>query len=227
MSYPLVIKDNFFSDPDAIVKASNRLEYYSQGNNWPGIRTKPLNLVNPKLFAYVGQKIFHLLHDKSPDSFSIEIGFQKINPFIEGDKWNRKNRGWVHIDNCLFGGIIYLDKNPDKDAGTSIYKSNDGYDVITDESIKIKEDHYAGKEIDDEEFNKGYDVIENQYEETLRIPNLYNRLVLIPGDQPHSMTTIGDKERNTLVFFCHSITGVFTPEYKGQNSAIPNYALYT
>ena len=59
------------------------------------------------------------------------------------------------------------------------------------------------------------------------IRDRYNRLVLIPGDQPHSMTTIGDKERNTLVFFCQSASGVFTPEFKSQNSAIPNHALYT
>jgi len=227
MSYPLIIKDNFFPDPDAIVKASNKLQYYSSENNWPGLRTKPLNEVNPKLFAYTGQKIFHLLHDRIPETYAMMMGFQKIKSFIEGDKWNRKNRGWIHKDYCLFGGIIYLDKNPDKDAGTGVYKSKDGYDVHTDESIGIKEDHFTGKQIDDEKFNRGYDIIENQYEETLRIPNLYNRLVLIPGDQPHSMTTIGDKERNTMVFFCHSITGVFTPEYKGQNSAIPNHALYT
>ena len=227
MSYPLVIKDNFFPDPDAIVKASNKLQYYSSGDNWPGLRTKPLNEVNPKLFAYTGQKIFHLLHDRMPEAYTMLIGFQKTKTCIEGDKWNRKNRGWVHIDNCLFGGIVYLDKNPDKDAGTRMCKSKDGYDVQTDESIEIKEDHYSGKQIDDEKFNKGYDIIEDQYEETLRIPNLYNRLVLIPGNQPHSMTTIGDKERNTLFFFCTSVVGVCTPEYKGQNSAIPNHALYT
>ena len=225
MSYPLIIKDNFFPNPDAIVKESNKLQYYSSENNWPGVRTKPLNEVNPKLFAYLGTKIFLLFHDQLPQNYTLYMGFQKIKPIIEGDKWNRKNRGWVHIDSCLFGGIIYLDKNPDKDSGTGIYKSNDGYDVQTDESISIKEDHYGGKEIDDEKFNKGYDIIQNQYEEILRIPNLYNRLVLIPGDQPHSMTTIGDKERNTLVFFCEHATGVLPPEYKGQNSAIPNHAL--
>ena len=226
MPYPLIIKDDFFSDPDAIVKESKRIrEYALDQYQYPGVRTKPLNLSNPKLFAYIAQKIFHLFHDKTPDVYTMTMAFQKINPYIKDDKWDRKNRGWVHIDNCLFGGIIYLDKNPDKDSGTGIYKSNDGYDVQTDESISIKEDHYGGKEIDDEKFNKGYDIIQNQYEEILRIPNLYNRLVLIPGDQPHSMTTIGDKERNTLVFFCQYAGGVLPPEYKGQNSAIPNHAL--
>ena len=202
MSYPLVIKDNFFPDPDAIVKASNKLQYYSSENNWPGVRTKPLNEVNPKLFAYIWQKIFHLLHDKIPETYSIMMGFQKIKPFIEGDKWNRKNRGWIHRDCCLFGGVIYLDKNPDKDAGTSIYKSKDGFDVQPQENIDAKELFYSGQLIDDGHYYNAYDRVRNQYEETLKIPNVYNRLVLIPNDQPHAMTTIGDKERNTLVFFC-------------------------
>jgi len=226
MSYPLIIRDNFFPDPDAIVKESNKLQYYSSENNWPGLSTNPLNEVNPKLFAYTGLKIFHLLHDATPETYTMMMEFRKINSSIEGDKWNRKNRGWIHRDCCLFGGVIYLDKNPDKDAGTGIYKSKDGYDVQTNESMAIKEDHFAGKQIDDEKFNRGYDIIENQYEETLRIPNLYNRLVLIPGDQPHSMTTIGDKERNTLVFFCRSVGGVFAPEYKSHISPIPNHVLH-
>ena len=214
MSYPLIIKDNFFPDPDAIVKASNKLQYYSSENNWPGSRTKPLNEVNPKLFAYIGQKIFHLLHDKIPETYSIMMGFQKIKPFIEGDKWNRKNRGWIHRDCCLFGGVIYLDKNPDKDAGTGIYKLKDGYHFQNEESLSYKVLLYSGQLIDDGHYYNAYDRVRNQYEETLRIPNLYNRLVLIPGDQPHAMTTTGDKERHTMVFFCYDTMGVSLPEYK-------------
>ena len=227
MSYPLIIKDDFFEDPDSIVKIIKEEVNYSVSEpQYPGVRSKLLNEINLKLYVYITQKIFLLFHDRLPN-FDMNVSFQKIQPFVEGDKWDKKNLGWIHNDGCLFGGVIYLDKNPDKDAGTGIYKSKDGYDVQTNESMAIKENHFAGKQIDDEKFNRGYDIIENQYEETLRIPNLYNRLVLIPGDQPHSMTTIGDKERNTMVFFCHSIAGVLTPEYKGQNSAIPNHALYT
>ena len=222
MSYPLIIKDNFFPDPDAIVKASNKLQYYSSENNWPGVRTKPLNEVNPKLFAYTSQKIFHLLHDKSPDSFSIEMGFQKIKPYIEGDKWNRKNRGWVHTDRCLFGGVIYLDKNPDKDAGTGIYESKYGYDVQSDESMFYKELLYNGKLIDNGQYEDAYDIVADQYKETLRVPNVYNRLLLIPGDQYHAMTTIGDRERNTIVFFCYEAMGVLPPEYKKETCTNSN-----
>ena len=85
---------------------------------------------------------------------------------------------------------------------------------------------YSGKKIDDKEYNNAYDIIRDQYEETLRVPNVYNRLVLIPGDQMHGMTTIGDKERNTLLFFCYDLTGVSLPEYKRYPTVpISNHAL--
>ena len=204
MSYPLIIKDNFFSDPDAIVNIINHVDYSLSSNNYPGVRTKSLDEINPKLYEHIFQKIFLLLHDQLPLRFesNLKVGFHKIKPFVEGDKWDKKNRGLVHKDGCLFGGVIYLDKNPDKDAGTSIYKSKDGFDVQTQENIDAKELFYSGQLIDDGHYYNAYDRVRNQYEETLKIPNVYNRLVLIPNDQPHAMTTIGDKERNTLVFFC-------------------------
>jgi hypothetical protein len=228
MPYPLIIKDNFFSDPDSIVKISKECSYNIDTPNYPGVRSNVLEEINPKLYVYILQKIFLLFHDKIPLNFKAEVGFQKIKPFVEGDKWHRKNLGWIHTDNCLFGGVIYLDKNPDKDAGTSIYKSIDGFDVQTKESIDAKQLFYSGKLTDDRQYYESYDRVRNQYEETLRIPNLYNRLVLIPGDQPHAMTTTGDKERNTLVFFCNDIMGLSLPEYKLiDNVPIPNHVLYT
>ena len=40
------------------------------------------------------------------------------------------------------------------------------------------------------------------------------------------MTTIGDKERNTLLFFCYDLTGVSLPEYKRYPTVpISNHAL--
>ena len=227
MSYPLIIKDNFFPDPDAIERLIKEIDYPVSTGNWPGRRSLYLQEINLKLHVYITQKIFLLFHDQLPN-FNMNVSFQKIKPFVDGDKWNKKNLGWIHNDACLFGGVIYLDKNPDKDAGTSIYKSKDGFDVpLTHESQLVKEKHFAGEQIYDEEYNRIYDTMRNQYEETLKISNLYNRLVLIPGDQPHAATTFGDKERNTIVFFCYDLMGVSLPEYK-THPLVPlsNHELY-
>ena len=90
MSYPLIIKDNFFSDPDAIVNIINHVDYSLSSNNYPGVRTKSLDEINPKLYEHIFQKIFLLLHDQLPLRFDAKIGFQKIKPFVEGDKWDKK-----------------------------------------------------------------------------------------------------------------------------------------
>ena len=116
MSYPLIIKDDFFEDPDSIVKISKEYSYNIDTHNYPGVRTKSLDEINPKLYVHILRKIFLLLHDKLPLRFDVKVGFQKFKPFVEGDKWDKKNCGWIHKDNCLFGGIIYLHKDPDKDA---------------------------------------------------------------------------------------------------------------
>ena len=227
MSYPLIIKDDFFEDPDYISRMTKEINYSFSENNYPGVRSS-IDKINFKLFLYITQKIFLLLHDELPSTYNINVFFQKIKPFVEGDKWDKKNCGWVHKDNCLFGGIIYLDKDPDKDAGTSIYKSIDGFPVHTQESMYAKELLHIGKPIDDGQYCDAYDRVRNQYEETLRISNLYNRLVLIPGDQSHAMTTTGDKERNTIVFFCYDAMGVSLPEYKMLPTVpIPNHEFYT
>ena len=224
MSYPLIIKDNFFPDADSIFEFCNKLDLIDNPSyaNYPGDRASCLSNTNKKLYLFISQKIFHILHDKLPSYYRMDIEFQKIYPFVKDDKWDRKNRGWVHTDKCLFGGVIYLDKNPDKDAGTSIYESKYGYDVQTEESMFYKELLYNGKLIDNGQYEDAYDMIADQYKETLRVPNVYNRLLLIPGDQFHAMTTIGDSERNTIVFFCYEATGVLPPEYKRETCTNSN-----
>tara|TARA_R100001015_G_C4514845_1_gene85472 strand:- start:7 stop:633 length:627 start_codon:yes stop_codon:yes gene_type:complete len=205
MSYPLIVKDDFFSDPDFISKLSKEFDYSISNKIYPGVRSQCFSKVNNKLFWYIGNRIFSLIHDNLPTYYHMKIAFQKIHPFVQDDKWNKKNLGWIHKDNCVFGGVIYLDKNPDKDAGTAIFKLKDGFDMQIDESEFVKRKLYSGEEVDDKEYNNAYNIIRDRYEETLRVPNVYNRLVLIPGDQTHAMITIGDKERNTIVFFCNQV----------------------
>ena len=214
MAYPLVIKDNFFPDPESILESCNQFDCDSTYPNWPGLRTNCFSGINRELFLFIGNRIFTLIHDKPPDRYNMSMSFQKIKPYVKGNKWDKKNRGWIHKDYCLFGGVIYLNKNPDKDAGTCIYESKDGYPIQDEESLSYKVLLYSGKLVDDGQYYQAYDKIADQYEETLRVPNVYNRLVLIPGDQMHGMTTIGDKERNTIVFFCNEAMGVYPPEYR-------------
>ncbi len=212
MTYPITIIDDFFEDPDKIVHLAESFKYYPPDTgNWPGVRTKQLHLVDDRLFNYIGEKIHLLFYETSPDYWNMQIHFQKIQPFSE-DQYDRRNKGWVHQDiDTFFGGIVYLNKDPEPDTGTSIYTTNNGYALQYRKEIEMKENLYLGKDIDLDEYNRAYDDAHAQYTESVRVENVYNRFVMFNNKTHHGVHTFGTKERFTLNFFGMAMTGKIPP----------------
>ncbi len=212
MTYPITIIDDFFEDPDKIVHLAKSFKYYPPDTgNWPGVRTKQLHLVDDRLFNYIGEKIHLLFYEASPDYWNMQIHFQKIQPFSE-DQYDRRNKGWVHQDiDTFFGGIVYLNKDPEPDTGTSIYTTNSGYALQYRKEIEMKENLYLGKDIDLDEYNRAYDDAHAQYTESVRVENVYNRFVMFNNKTHHGVHTFGTKERFTLNFFGMAMTGKIPP----------------
>ena len=128
--------------------------------------------------------------------------FQKITPTFDKDKWEVTNRGWIHRDSKhLFGGVIYLNPNPDPDAGTSIYKSNTGLSRMTGEETDVKVNWFSGALTDKEYYTKVYNQFHQQFTETVTVKNVYNRLILFDCTTYHGVPTHGTQERLTLPFF--------------------------
>tara|TARA_B100000131_G_scaffold42392_1_gene38155 strand:- start:39 stop:704 length:666 start_codon:yes stop_codon:yes gene_type:complete len=208
MNYPVTIVDDFFLDPNAIRDFALSLDYPMVGSHYPGKRSNFLHEVDFKFFNYFGNKIFSLF-GTPPLQWGMNVNFQKIEPYAE-DKWDRKNRGWIHKDNqstkniegSIFGGIVYLNPNPDPDTGTSIYKTKRGFTFSSQYEMGQKMKLYGGEELDDNEYNKVYDETNEQFVETIKVDNVYNRLLLFSGNTYHGMRTIGTEERLTLPFFC-------------------------
>ncbi len=212
MTYPITIVDDFFEDPDAIVKMANELKYYPPDTgNWPGMRTKQLHVVEDRFFQYFGEKIMLLFHDNTPEYWKLQSHFQKILPFHE-DQYDKLNRGWIHQDlDTYFGGIVYLTKDPEPDTGTSIYKTTTGFAMQYASELKLKERKYRGEEVDREEYCKAYDAAHAQYKESVKIENVYNRFVMFNNKTHHGVQTFGTKERLTLNFFGMEVTGKKPP----------------
>ena len=202
MTYPITIVDNFFEDPDEVVAIADKCKFYNPNTgNWPGTRTKQLDVEDHRLFSYFGMKIHGLFHDQVPEYWNLQAHFQKIMPFCE-DKYSKKNRGWVHQDHdAWFGGIVYLTKNPEPDTGTSIYKVKNGYSFQYEHELKMKESIYKSQITDDAEYEKAFDSMQEQYVETVTIENVYNRFVLFSGNTHHGVKTFGSSPRLTLNFF--------------------------
>ena len=212
MTYPITIVDDFFEDPDAIVKMANELKYYPPDTgNWPGMRTKQLHVVEDRFFQYFGEKIMLLFHDNTPEYWKLQSHFQKILPFHE-DQYDKLNRGWIHQDlDTYFGGIVYLTKDPEPDTGTSIYKTTTGFAMQYASELKLKERKYRGEEVDREEYCKAYDAAHAQYKESVKIENVYDRFVMFNNKTHHGVQTFGTKERLTLNFFGMEVTGKKPP----------------
>ena len=202
MTYPVTIVDNFFEDPDAVVKMAEEMKYYNPNTgNWPGMRTKQLSVEENRFFKYFGNKLHLLFVDSVPEYWNMQCHFQKINPFCE-DKYSKRNRGWIHQDHdCWFGGIVYLTKNPAPDTGTSIYKAKNGYSFQMANEIKYKESNYRSEEVNDLEYERAFDSMQEQYVETVTVENVYNRFVLFSGNTHHGVKTFGSSPRLTLNFF--------------------------
>lgn len=203
--YPLIIFDNFYNDPDSIVEIANSVEYSpSEDGRWPGVRSKHLWEFDRDLFVYTGEKILHLFNEELPKYWEFEMQFQKTSPFGD-NQYHPKNKGWVHPDAGVtyFGGVIFLNKNPDKDTGLSVYKEKSGYSVQSQKEMEIKESYYRGEQVSDVEYIEAYEKVHSQYEETVSIRNVYNRMVLFNPVTLHGVQTFGKtQDRLTLAFFC-------------------------
>ena len=175
--YPVVVQDNFFPDPDAIVEYSQQLEYLTDPNGrWPGKRSKYFHELDHELFAFVGTKIHNIFYENPPQFWEMEMSFQITSPLHE-DPTNKKNLGWVHKDtNRFFGGVIYY-----------------------------------GVSLSDEEYNQSFDKYHDQYQETVTVENVYNRLLLFGGDIYHAAKSFGTSDRLTISFFSKSLVGCYPP----------------
>ena len=219
--YPVTVVDNFFTEPDAIRKYALSLPYSNEYYNYPGVRTETLSELNPKLFHTLGNSILSLFTSNCPSSFNMDCFFQKITPTFDKDKWEVTNRGWIHRDSKhLFGGVIYLNPNPDPDAGTSIYKSTTGLNRMTDEETNVKMNWFNGTLKDKAYYSKVYSQFHKQFTETVTVKNVYNRLILFDCTTFHGVPTHGIKERLTLPFFFADVGLCFSG-----NELVHNYPL--
>ena len=102
-----------------------------------------------------------------------------------------------------FGGIIYLNKNPEKDTGTSIYSQKKGWSSQIYSALSVKERFYTGQEVSDEEYEQAWHLVNSQYEETMEVKNVYNRMMLFNCNTFHGVKTFGkNQDRLTISFFC-------------------------
>jgi len=131
--YNTVINDNFFENPDEVVKFANTLKYHksdmsTDGNFWPGERTESLNKIDEELFYSIIKKVISSYYNFEYEKVKYDganVYFHKISK--DTDLTNSK-----HNDvGKELAAVIYLNKENSLKTGTTIC------DDFSNESIKI------------------------------------------------------------------------------------------
>ena len=205
--YPSTIIDDFFPNPDLIVDFALQQEYFDYDDtSWPGKRTRGIQELDSVLFNYIGNRLLSHFYVGNTPSWCMDIKFQLTEPFVE-DQYHPKNRGWIHSDDTtIFGGVIFLNKTPEEDTGTSLYRAKKGYYEIFPDTTSVKEKFYSGDEVSDEEYSNAFYKLHDQFEETVTVKNVYNRALLFNSLTLHGVKTFGKNQpRLTIPFFCLSL----------------------
>lgn len=175
----IYIFDNFYSDPLFIREMALKKDFYITGN-FDGYRTdyEENNFNNLKVAL---QNILNIPIINWPASYNTSYQYTTQN-----------SDTWIHHDETVWAGVIYLTPNAPKESGTGIYRHIDT--------------HYYRHTINNTiDFNSIYSPQE-EWELIRNIDNVFNRLVLYPGNYYHRSMLTGfgnDKYSGRLfqVFF--------------------------
>jgi hypothetical protein len=201
----MIIEDNFFNNPDAVVSYALSQAYFKSTGAFPGLRTNNLaHSSNHFYYQLVVSKVLSIVRDV--DTSVVDMYFQRIsNQSFDGNHSEIENSGWVHTDNACMSGIVYLNKDHTQYGGTSIYDpiQLDSQPDIPVNELKIA--HYKENNVKDiKEYRDKKREFSALFVKNKTIENVYNRLILFDSSIWHSadqFTLGGNADRLTLVFF--------------------------
>tara|TARA_R110002012_G_scaffold298618_1_gene497153 strand:- start:1941 stop:2660 length:720 start_codon:yes stop_codon:yes gene_type:complete len=226
-TFDVAVVDSFLKTPDKIRNFALSLEYEPAANfAFPGTRSKSLDSINPQFNKDFIDKVLKVYcPEEEVDRASYKKGvvyFQKHHLYSE-DKHEAENKGWIHQDHDVFNsiaGVVYLTPDADLECGTSLYRAKHKIDRVKDwnqsEFETQKYNLLRYNSLDKEKYRKSHKEWQDNFEETVRVNNVYNRLIAYNSLEYHSINKyqVSDKERLTIVFFIQGIRGVTIPKVK-------------
>ena len=192
------IIDNFFEDPLKVRKDALSLKFSKLNGIYPGYRA----WVNKEVKEKIALMLTSYTSIQEVDDDLLKC-FYQISPAYYGS-------GWIHRDdNCRFAGVVYLNENTDRDAGTSIYeKPSNISETALRELQKHKANFYNNKTSNRNDHIRNFH--NSNYKKIYSVDNVFNRLFLYKASLLHCENKFfgNTKEtcRLTLVFFYHKET---------------------
>jgi hypothetical protein len=200
-SNSLVVRDNFFINPEKVIKLSKQFNY-ANSPTWPGRRTENLLTMHDsqvqefaKFFAKkIADEVFFGI-----TKFLIDIRFHINDVYANDDA----NQGWIHNDEVCLAGLVYLNlEETNLDTGTSIFEKKTKFDFARPD-FKSRQDFNLNKTVS-EEYLKDLKNNHSNFTEITRVGNKFNRLVAYDAMQwhrPNRYTLESGNERLSLLFF--------------------------
>lgn len=188
------IADNFFTDKQATdianrcyTKAKWKLGKPYTNELWPGMRSK--NALKKKELELVESWIREKIgKDNIWVAQSQEVVVDTNTAILVSGE---EGAARPHVDNrqlCRFGAVLYLNKNPPANSGTSFYRLKYGNGA-------------AGGNVVNKPYNNLVDALKTEslppsaWYEDVSIENRFNRLILFKGNIAHSASGYFGKEK--------------------------------
>jgi hypothetical protein len=220
--FPLTVIDNFFDNPDEVIRKANKLTFLNEKRRWPGSRTGNLMEVCPALHSHLCNKVFSPwyknLQQEGKFNCRVKSFFQRTEMY-DPDPLSVINSGWPHVDDIAIGaGVIYLTPNANPDSGTSMFSSKRH---ISDFEEEYRECHAMKNlfyndpsQVDREEYIEKKKNFCEKFNLTVEVKNVFNRCITYSGNQFHSESGFegsNEEQRLTLVFFIEDLQVLETP----------------
>jgi len=203
----LTCVDDFYTNPNEIRKYALLQNFSWTAGNFPGVRTAPLEYINPYFHSQFCKRLFSIFYNFDCDDLEVSVNthFQKITPYSK-DKHDLINSGWYHHDGGenILAGVIYLTPNPSLDSGTTFAKQINPAPTST---LPLRDELYKHNDIEKIDVNEYKTKLLQHnclFEETIQVKNVYNRLILYDANVPHKESNFFCSEsepRLTQVFF--------------------------
>jgi hypothetical protein len=170
----LVIKDDFYPDPDAVRALALGKTYAEPPAGTPQLAVTAICNESESKAMY--ERLAHFLPQVEANPV---VG---VNILFRYTLANAKKKIFCHVDGCSGAGIVYLSKPEHCAGGTTIYRHKP-----------------TGDEIFNKQNRQLYDFRDpGQWEVIKEVEMVYNRLVIYPGQLFHAITPVffGDRIDN-------------------------------
>jgi len=124
-----IVIDNVFSDPDSVESWAKRCYYYSSNEGhpnkppfrWVGHRSDALHKLDFVFYRKIHNEIVDKVIGIKKLIIPYSYNYETFSHFHYLTSENVFEKSWIHKDETIFGGVVYLNKNHMQNYGTMLY----------------------------------------------------------------------------------------------------------